>query len=47
MEQVQELRKLLLPYRYVGFLCYDDFALQTHKLAGGSVGLPYVLQGEG
>ncbi|GLI71237.1 hypothetical protein VaNZ11_016358 [Volvox africanus] len=33
-DQVQRLRKMLQPYRYVGMLCYDDFALQTHKLAG-------------
>jgi hypothetical protein len=25
---------MLRPYQYVGMLCYDDFALQTHKLAG-------------
>ncbi|KAG2426206.1 hypothetical protein HXX76_013187 [Chlamydomonas incerta] len=32
--QVEELRALLQPYRYVAMLSYDDFALQTHKLAG-------------
>jgi hypothetical protein len=25
---------MLLPYRFVAMLSYDDFALQTHKLAG-------------
>ena len=25
---------MLRPYRFVAMLSYDDFALQTHKLAG-------------
>ncbi|GFR49713.1 hypothetical protein Agub_g11867 [Astrephomene gubernaculifera] len=33
-DQVLALRELLKPYRYVGVLCYDDFAAHTHKLAG-------------
>eukprot|EP00198_Chlamydomonas_reinhardtii_P006673 XP_001696009.1 predicted protein [Chlamydomonas reinhardtii] len=32
--QVAELRSMLRPYRFVAMLSYDDFALQTHKLAG-------------
>ncbi|PNH01267.1 hypothetical protein TSOC_012859, partial [Tetrabaena socialis] len=31
---IRKLGRMLRPYRYVGMLCYDDFTLQTHKLAG-------------
>ncbi|KAG2426204.1 hypothetical protein HXX76_013185 [Chlamydomonas incerta] len=33
-EKVEELRAMLKPYRYVAMICYDDFAVETHKLAG-------------
>ncbi|KAG2436023.1 hypothetical protein HYH02_011735 [Chlamydomonas schloesseri] len=32
--QVEELRRMLQPYRFVAMLSYDDFAVQAHKLAG-------------
>ncbi|EFJ43784.1 hypothetical protein VOLCADRAFT_106625 [Volvox carteri f. nagariensis] len=33
-DKILRLRKMLKPYRYVGMLSYDDFTLQTHRLAG-------------
>ncbi|EFJ43786.1 hypothetical protein VOLCADRAFT_95915 [Volvox carteri f. nagariensis] len=34
LDQVLQLRETLKPYRHVGVLSYNQFALQTHRLAG-------------